>query len=198
MFRAFDQFDEAFSQPGTGQATPRPIRRRKTLKQRFVFVVANLLILPVIGLVYAVVSADGIRQLMPIFQRRLYQLPVPGAGVLQRFDGWNRADLAIVVALLLFAVLTWLWTRVFLELQGYGPIAMQRLRTPIVFYLLTFLAGVIIVFDAGLFYFGLASQTSSGWSDVPDFVVPAATLLYACGLAVLGWWHSDYSTSSYA
>jgi len=194
MFDAFRQFDPVYSSAGRHEPPP-PLRRRKTLKQRFVFYVANLLVLPVICLVYATIIADGIRLLMPIFQKRLYQLPIPGSGLARHYDGWDRADLAIIVSVLLFFVITWLWCRIFTELQGYGPIWSQRQRSPILFYLLSFTAGVIIIVDAGIFYFGLASQTSQGWSDAPEFVVPAATLIYCCGLALLGWWHSDYSTS---
>lgn len=195
MFDAFRQFDPVYSHSPGRNEPPRPLRRRKTLKQRLVFWLANLIVLPVVCLVYATIIADGIRVLMPIFQKRLYQLPLPGAGLARAYDGWNRADLAIVVSLLLFWVITWLWCRIFTELQGDGVIWSQREHSPILFYLLAFIAGVIILLDAGLFYYGLASQTSNGWTDAPEFIVPAATLIYCCGLALLGWWHSDYSTS---
>ncbi len=188
MFNDFDSFDT----PAGG----RSLRRRKTLKQRGTYLLTNMLILPVVGVVYATIIADGVRILMPVFARRLYQLPIPGAGMARRFDGWNRADLAIIVALLLFVVITWVWCKIFTELQGVGTIVAQREKSPITFYLLSFIAAVLILFDGAIFYFGLSSQVSGGWSnDGPDYVVPAATLLYSCGLAVLGWYHSDYQTS---
>ncbi len=198
MFDAFRQFDPVYSHAAGPFNAPLPLRRRKTLKQRFVFWMANLLVLPVICLVYATIIADGLRVLLPIFQKRLYQLPIPGAGLARTYDGWNRADLAIVVSVLLFFVITWLWCRIFTELQGQGAIWSQRERSPLLFYLLAFIAGVIILLDAGLFYYGLESQTANGWTEAPDFVVPAATLIYCCGLALLGWWHSDYSTSNFS
>lgn len=198
MFNAFDSFDEAFPRSRATGELPRLLRRRKTLRQRLVFGLANLCVLPVICLVYATIIADGLRLLMPIFQRRLYHLPIPGAGLLRQYDGWDRADLAIVVSILMFFAVAWLWCRIFTELQGYGTVAAHRHRSPIAFFLLAFIASVIILFDAGIFYFGLSSQTASGWSDAPEYVVPAATLIYSCGLAMLGWWHSDYSTSSLA
>ena len=100
------------------------------------------------------------------------------------------------MSILLFAVVTWLWTRIFVELQGFGTIADQRQTKPVIFYLLTFIAAVFIAGDALIFYVGLSTQASAGWSETPDYVAPAATLLYSCGLAVLGWWHADFKTSS--
>lgn len=198
MFDAFQQFDPVYSSAAGGQGPPPYLPRRKTLKQRFVYALVNLMIMPIVCLVYSTIIADGIRILMPVFQKRLYQLPIPGAGLARLYDGWNRADLAIIVSILLFFVVTWLWCRIFTELQGYGPIWSQRESSPILFFLLSGIAGVIIFLDAGLFYYGLVSQTSNGWSDAPDTVVPAATLVYCCGLALLGWWHSDYSTSNFS
>lgn len=199
MFDGFDQFDQAFMQEsinrGHVRAAP-PLRRRRTIKQVFSFYVANLIVMPIVGLVYASIIADGIRLLLPIFRRRLYQLPIPGAGLARNFDGWDRADLAIVVSILLFGVITWLWCKIWIELMGYGSILAQRERNPMVFMMLSVIAGVILLLDAGIFYYGLAAQTSSGWSNAPEFIVPAATLIYACGLAVLGWWHADYHTSN--
>jgi protein-S-isoprenylcysteine O-methyltransferase Ste14 len=96
------------------------------------------------------------------------------------------------VALLLFLVVSWVWCRVFTELLGYGTVAAQRHRSPFVFVLLTVIAAVIIIGDAAIFYVGLASQTASGWSDTPSWVIPAATLIYSCGLAAIGWWHADH------
>lgn len=196
MFNGFDQFDEAFfsdTPQNRARAAPR-LRKRRTIKQVLSFYLANLIVMPIVGLVYASIIADGIRLLLPIFRRRLYQLPIPGAGLARSYDGWDRADLAIVVSILLFGVITWLWCKIWIELMGHGSILDQRERNPLVFMMLVGIAGVILVLDAGIFYYGLAAQTSSGWSNAPDFIVPAATLIYSCGLAVLGWWHADYKT----
>ncbi len=197
MFNNFDQFDEAFMNGPRGGGTthaPPPLRRRKTIRQVLGFYIANLCVMPVVALVYASIIADGIRLLLPLFRRRLYQLPIPGAGLARHYDGFDKADLAIIVSILLFGVITWLWCKIWLELLGYGHILVQREQNPLVFMLLISIAGIILVLDAGIFYYGLAAQTSSGWTDAPDYIVPAATLIYSCGLAVLGWWHADYKT----
>ena len=100
----------------------------------------------------------------------------------RQYDGFDRLDLAIVMSLLLFVVVTWLWNRVFSELQGFGSIVSRRKQSPIVFCLLSFIAVVILAGDALIFYVGLSSQSSSGWSETPSYVAPVATLIYSCGL----------------
>ena len=197
MPNSFNGFDEAFADESMFQSSPPirpPLRRRKTVKQRFNFFIANLFIMPIICLVYATVIADGIRILMPIFRRKIYSLPVPGAGLVRNYDGFDRADLAIIVSILLFIVVTWIWTKVFTHLQHADNFGSTHQGSPIVFPVLLILASVLVIADDGIFYIGLSSQASAGWSDTPNWTVPAATLMYCCGLAIIGWWHSDYST----
>lgn len=190
-FTNYGKFDEAFSE---GASTV-PLRRRKTLRERFVFFMANLLIMPIVALIYSSVIADGLRSVMPIFERRLYQLPLPGIGILKTYDGFDRMDLSIIVSLLLFLVLTWLWCKVFTEIMGFGTIFNQRQSNPVLFFSIAFIVGVIILGDALLFYIGLKTQSSGGWREVNDLVLQGATLLYTCGIAVIGWWHSDFKNS---
>jgi len=141
------------------------------------------------------VHPSDLAGVLPVFQMRLYNLPIPGAGIARNYDGWNRLDLALLMSLLLFAVVSWLWYRVFTELLGFGTIWARRHSAPVVAYLLTGITVVLIAGDAFIFYVGLSSQTASGWSETPEYVAPAATIIYACGLAVLGWAHSDYHHS---
>lgn len=178
------------------QPATRPIRRRRTLRECLVFYLANAIIMPVVAVIYATIIAEGLRRLMAIFQTRIYKLPIPGVGLAKNYDGWDRLDLAIIMSLLLFVVVTWLWGRVFVELQGQGTIANKRHTQPVVFYLLSFIAATLILGDAAIFYVGLSTQASSGWNETPSYVAPCATVLYTCGLAVIGWWHSDWKTTS--
>lgn len=197
MFEQIGSFDQAFSSPADHPAaSPRPIKRRRPWREVAIFWGANLFVMPIVGTIYATIIAEGLRRLMPIFQLRLYKLAIPGAGIARQYDGFDRLDIAIVMSLLLFVVATWLWNRVFSELQGFGSIVSRRKQAPIVFCLLSFIAVVILAGDALIFFVGLSAQSSSGWSDTPSYVAPVATLIYSCGLAVLGWWHSDYHHSN--
>ncbi len=198
MLEPFRGFDQAFERsPVAPSSMLPPLRRRKTFMQKTYFLLANLIIMPILMVVYATIIADGLRVTLPIFQRKLYTLPVPGLGLLRQYDGWNRADLSIVVSLLLFVALTWLWMRVISELQGFGTILQHREQSPYYFYLVATIAGVIILGDAALFWAGIQAQSAGGWNEVPEFVAPLATLLYTCGVAAVGAWHADHRHSSH-
>ncbi len=114
MFDQFENVREAFA-----TNTPvEPLRLRKSLKEKLVFWAANALLLPLIALCYLSIGSEGLRQLMPIFELKLYRLPLPGAGYLELYDGFNRADLSMLFALLLFIGTTFVWERVFKTLQA--------------------------------------------------------------------------------
>ncbi|GAB5407618.1 MAG: hypothetical protein Aurels2KO_58490 [Aureliella sp.] len=196
MAKLFDGFDTVFPDDDDGRSRNTPLKRRKSLRECAFFIGANIVIMPVVGLIYASVCAEGLRSLLPVFQLRLYKLPVPGAGLLRGFDGWDRLDLALLMSLLLAAVLAMTWTKVWIELLGHGSIADTKQTKPIVFCLLTSIAAIMIAGDALIFYVGLKTQAASSWAETPSYVAPAATILYSCGLALLGWWHADFKTSS--
>lgn len=192
MFDTMEGFNEAFGQSGDNAP---PLRLRKTAWQIGAFVVTNLLVMPLIGVCYLVISAEGLRQMMGVFATRLYKLPVPGAGMMRNYDGWDRLDLAIVMACLLFVSITYLWYRLFKELMGDGRWVSSRATNPVLFYLLASICGVILVGDAALFYYGLAAKSAGGWGQTPAFVPALATTLYMAGLAGVGAWHADFHSS---
>jgi hypothetical protein len=195
MFDRLGTFDEAFAESHVEPMIPRskPLKQRKTIKQIFVFWLANALAIPVIGLIAASLVAQGLRLLLPIFQTRLYKLPILAAT--RDYVGFDKIDLAVVMSVLLFALVSCLWCRIFTELAGQGTIAEQRSKNPIIFYLLTGIASIIVGVDALIFFIGLRAA-ESGWGETPFFVAPIATLLWSSILAILGWYHSDYQHSN--
>ncbi|QDU98621.1 hypothetical protein [Lignipirellula cremea] len=193
----FGGFQEAFSResggvPSTPAATP--LRRRKTVFQKLMFWGANAIVVPLVGACCLCVGGEGLRRLMPIFQMRLYKLPLPGIGLLRGYDGWNRLDLSLLFAFALFVAVTFLWIRLFRGLLG-GKFAAQRSSNPILFYLVATIAGLILVGDGVLFYFGLASQANESWTVTPSYIPAGATAVYMAALALLGMWHADYAHS---
>ena len=98
-----DPFDQTFASDDPNN--PKPIRMNRTWKESFVFWLLNLLILPLIATVYLAVSAAGLRLSLSLLNMKLFKLPIPGAGRLQNYDGWDRLDLAMPLALLLFVCL---------------------------------------------------------------------------------------------
>ncbi len=197
MFGQLGSFDEAFSESHVEpvRSGASRLRKRKTIKQITTFWSANALAIPVIGLIAASLVAQGLRGVMPIFQLRLYKLPIPGLAAMKNYQGFDKFDIAILMSLLLFGLVSCLWCRIFTELSGHGTISDQRIKNPIIFYLLTSIAGIIIGVDALIFFTGLLAA-EAGWGETPWFVAPVATLLWVSILAILGWYHSDYHHSN--
>lgn len=179
-----------------GQAYPYESKLKspssKTIKERCMFWLLNAIFLPIVALVYVVVVAEGLRVQMSIFAMRLYKLPVPGAGLLRQYDGFDRLDLAIPMSLMIFIAVSYIWVRFWKETGLGGELGAKRKSLPLYFWMQVAVAAIIVLMDAGVFYLGLAAKAASGWSETPAFVPVGATILYAAGLAMLGAWHADY------
>ncbi len=194
----FDEMDSPFNEAfGKSPESPRPtpLRVRKTWQQTLTFWGTNLLVMPFVLVCYLTISAEGLRQMMGVFGMRLYKTPIPGAGLLRNYDGWDKLDIGSVAALLLCVSASYIWFRVFTELMGYGKFTEIRTKKPILFYLLTAFIGIMLIGDSAIFYFGLQSKAAGGWSETPFYIAPMATILYMAGLALLGAWHADYHCS---
>ena len=196
MLEDLEAFDQAYGQAIDGERPMpvAPLRRRKTLAQKIGFWGANAVFMPLVATCYLTLSAEGLRQTMPVFAMRLYKLPVPGAGLMQAYDGWNRLDLSMLVALMVLVAVTYLWIRVFIELIT-GTLLKNRDRNPILFFLLAGIAVVVVTCDAALFYLGVQSRAASTWSGAAGYAPAAATVVFVAGLALVGAWHADYHTS---
>ena len=129
---------------------------------------------------------------MGVFQTRFYRLAIPGASYLRDMDGWDKLDLALPMALVLFIALGLLWKKVFMFLQDGALIASQRQENPILFYLMVGIVLIIVLGDAGIFYAGLSSTVASSWNENAGYIPAVATVIYGAGLALLGAWHADY------
>ncbi|MEO1616657.1 MAG: hypothetical protein AAFV88_12445 [Planctomycetota bacterium] len=195
MFEQMGSFDNGFSPVGSGEAGSIS-RRRKSLKSQLVFWFVNLfLVVPAIVVVYLTIVADGLRSTLAVFATKLSKLPIPGAGVLAEFDGFNRIDIASVTALILCVTVSYIWYRVFIELSGNGPLGRRGPGADILVWVLGVIAAILVIGDAFIFYAGMSSQASSGWNSTPQFVCIGATVVYTVGLAFLGGYHADYHTT---
>ena len=173
---------------GPGQSSDQGV----SVKQLIIFWGVNALFVPLVALVYIVVVAEGLRMQMSVFAMRLYKLPVPGAGLLRQYDGFDRLDLAVPMSLMLFIAVSYLWIRFWKEVGPHGGIMAKRDAFPVYFWMQVAVACIIVLFDAGIFYLGLIAKASSSWSGTSTVVPLAATILYAAGLAMLGAWHADH------
>ena len=195
----FESFDQAFAPVGPDDESARPVQRlkkRRTLKEHVVFWSLNALILPIVAICAQAIGADGLRRMMPVFSLRLHKLPIPGAEFIKSYSGFERLDVAMLAAFALFVAVTLLWVRIFRELQDFEDLKLQRSQNPIRFFLLATIAGIVLAADAGIFWVGLSSQASSGWSETPAWVPTVATVLYMAACSLLAAWHSDFHYSN--
>ena len=199
MFNRMDNmFDQAFAQPpddDESTTSNQPLRRRKTLSQQIIFWSTNAVVLPLVAICYLTISAEGLRQMMPVFATRLYKTAIPGAGLLRHYDGWDRLDLSMLMALILFGAVTFIWVRVFMVLFDYEKLKVWQSKNPILFYMLTAIVGIVVLGDCVIFFYGLESKAASSWGNTPDAIPVIATILYIAGLALIGAWHADYHNS---
>ena len=70
MFEHLGGYDEAYSRDGSQPAPP--LRLRKTWSQRLGHWAINAAVMPVVAVVYFMVSAEGLRSMMSVFATRLY------------------------------------------------------------------------------------------------------------------------------
>jgi len=187
-------FDEPFIEADPSRPQ-RPIFLKKSLKQKIIFYGINLLILPLVAIVYLTIIRDGLTTLIPVSQMPLHRLAIPGAGHLKSYDGFDRLSLSHIIALVAFSAALFLWARVFIELMGGGTLSGLKHRSPIVFWFIAAIVFTILLGDAALFFVGLQIQASSSWNETPAYVPIGTTVLYMCGLAGLGAYHADFHCS---
>ena len=192
----FDPFDQTFASDDPNN--PSPIRMNRTWKEWFVFWFLNILILPLIATVYLAVSAAGLRLSLSLLNMKLFKLPIPGAGILRNYDGWDRLDLAMPLALLLFVAVSLLWGRIFRGLYDTTKTSIRRSHNPVLFYLIAVILGTVLFADAAIFYIGLESHTSGSWSETAKFAPAVATAVFAVVPALLAAWHADYHYNNIA
>lgn len=187
-------FDEPFHEADPSRPQ-RPIFLRKSLKQKLMFYGINLLVLPLVAVVYWTIIKDGLDFILPIGKMPLYRLAIPGAGLLKAYDGFDRLTLSHIVSLVAFSAALFLWARVFVEMMGGGTLSGLKHRSPIVYWILAAIVFVILAGDASLFYIGLQIQASNSWNETPFYVPIGTAVLYMCGLAALGAYHADFHCS---
>ena len=190
----FDPFDQTFATDDPDN----PIRMNRTWKESFVFWLSNILVLPLIATVYLSVSAEGLRRSLSLLNLKLFKLPIPGVGVLRNYDGWDRLDLAMPLALLLFIAVSLLWGRIFRGLYDTTRTTIRRSHNPALFYLMAGLLATILIADASIFYIGLESHTAGNWSEAAKFAPAVATAVFVAVPALLAAWHADHHYNNIA
>lgn len=194
-FEDLEGYGQAFD-PDKPVEGEKALRKRHTWSERLSFYGGNALLLPPIAFSYFVVGGEGLRQLLGVLGTKVYRTPLPGAGALKNFDGWDRLDVAQIFAAVLFILILMTWKVVFAESMGNGKYWQQRKDNPVLVYLLLGLVSVLLIADLVIFYAGLESKMTGSWSVSDSGALPAlAAILYAAIQALLGFWHADYADS---
>ncbi|MEM7811335.1 MAG: hypothetical protein AAF532_07660 [Planctomycetota bacterium] len=159
------------------------------------FYALNALVLSLVLIVYMTINAEGLRASLPIFGMRLSKLPLPGFGLMARYDGFDRLDLAHLTAFAMLIGLLAVWQWVVRQVGSFGSAEYEREeQRPFFLFELT-IAVLMIGIEALIFYRGLAAFGGGMWGGTSEFISIGATGLYALGMAKIAAWHTRFKYS---
>ncbi|MEZ6069499.1 MAG: hypothetical protein R3C10_04315 [Pirellulales bacterium] len=144
-----------FSPSGTCSSTQHPVRSARTLAEKAQFIGLNLLLLPLVLMIYATVNAEGLIVFQPVFGTPLYR--IPSLHWVQDFAGWNRLNLGHVTAAGLLILLLAVWGWVIKHVRGVGGAEMQRTFETNFFWFTAATAAALIGIEAVIFFAGLVA-----------------------------------------
>jgi len=164
----------------------------RTRFEKIKFFGMNLLLIPLVVVIYITINAEGLRAFMPFFGMPAYRLPIPGFSVLQEYDGWDRLDLGHITAFGLLILLSWIWAWVVKHLANGGDAEFEREIRPVLFYIWTLVSTALIGIEAAVFFAGLVSFGGGLWSSTSWAVAFGVTALYMLGMLCIAKWHNDF------
>lgn len=166
-------------------APPRPAKAGLTLAYLWLvvkLVAWKLLTIPIIGLIYGSIVAEGMMRLVPTLALKVSKLPVPGLHRLKDYEGFHRLAIAHLLAIVLMFVVWHLWVRLMtLWLDGEHFTKQCRWNPETYARVIGLLGAVVLGGDAILFYY---SVSHSGWGSGTVFSF-AALICTACYLGVI-------------
>ncbi len=128
-----------------------------------------------LGIVYFVLIAEGIRQVLPTLGIKLSK--IPGLGLLSEYEGIHKLDLAhlLSIIILIFAWIQWrelllVWLSPEPEQSAFGWRPRRHQEITVI------LAAVVLISDGLLFYSAMADLAWNGsWFSITAFI---ATVVY--------------------
>jgi hypothetical protein len=97
------------------------------LVRNFKLILFNLIVLPILGLVYWSVNSVGLRLSTSALGVKLHRLPLPGFSVLRHYHGWRDIDLANVFAILQLG-LVWVAAVLVMHVMVYGGFRLRNIN----------------------------------------------------------------------
>ncbi len=154
------------------------------------FVGMNLLLLPLVLMIYATVNAEGLIVFQPVFGTPLYR--VPGLHWVQDFAGWNRLNLGHVTAAGLLILLLAVWGWVVKQVRGVGGAEVQRTFEINFFWFTAATAAALIGIEALIFFAGLVAVGGGLWGSGSWITAGLLTVLYLGGMIWIAIWHNNF------
>jgi hypothetical protein len=135
----------------------------------------------VLGLIYWIIVAEGLRLTISKLAMPLYKLPLPGVARLGQFKETRKFDLACVFALVLMVAVFKLWDTILRQLYEAESRDEKVLAHPDVHRgLVMVLSVVLLAADAIMFFVGISHQMDGplGGGGGNVFISLVATVLY--------------------
>ncbi len=119
-----------------------------------------------LGIVYYVLIAEGMRQVLPVLGTKLSK--IPGLGILNEYEGLHKLDLAHVLSIMVLLIAWILWRILLLAWLSHEPEQNEFGWKPRRHQeLVTILGAVMLITDAALFYYAMADLSWNGsWFSI--------------------------------
>jgi hypothetical protein len=117
----------------------------------------NIMVVPVLGLLYGIVNSQGMRVSIVTLALKLYKIPLPGFSYLERIKNIRDLDLAHIFALFML-VAVWILSTALVELLLFGVRSDARLNMRANVRLLYCLSAMVLICDVAMFYRGIGDQ----------------------------------------
>jgi hypothetical protein len=150
-------------------------------------VVFNLVVLPVLGIIYWTINSIGLRLTIPALAFKVSK--VPGFSALRHYHGWRDLDLAHVAALGLLA-LVWVFTLLMFHVFMYGGFRRNNANESFVHGFVLTIGAVLVIVDAVMFYNGIGEQGSFFSNDGVSSMQIVLTIAYSATLLAVAFLHT--------
>lgn len=142
--------------------------------------------------VYILACAEGLRSMFTLFEMKLYAVPFPRFRDIASYQGWNRLDIAHVVAAILIFALAYAWFWIIKHLAGNGNAIAERQLSPAFFYFKALIVSLLVGIEAWIFFVGLGAWGTAMWSEHSSIYTAGITTIYVAGMALVAMFHNSF------
>lgn len=158
------------------------------LTRNFKLILFNLMVLPILALVYWTINSVGLRLSAPALGVKLYRIPLPGFSTMRHYHGWREIDLANVFAIIQLG-LVWVAAVMVMHVMLYGGSRLRSMNEEFVCNFVLSVGIVLLLGDTVLFYIGVGETgglLSTGGVSLTQIVI---TIVYTGILLFVAFLH---------